>query len=278
MQAGAAKLADRRAGQKSLFDEVDEEDEAASPTVTMPDLPEWDEREKLLYEKEVLGFYLSSHPLAEYERTLRTYCSHTTAELSELSDRTEVMVGGMLSSIKLAHVRKAREGGSTKYANFDLEDIAGNVRCILWPNDFEQYGHLVQADAIIVCRAVVDRRGGGDDVNLVVNELIPLDQLDAKYTRGVMIRVDEGRNGEEGLKQLHEIVRGYPGDTPLQLLLEMRDGSRVVLESKSVRVAVQAELRQRVEGLLGPGNFRLMIAPPKPSNHRSGSNGRQRAG
>ena len=119
LQAGAAKIADRRSGQKNLFDEVAEEEVSAQP-VSLPEIPEWDEREKLLFEKEVLGFYLTSHPLAEYEQTLGTYCSHTTAELSELSDKTEVMVGGMLSSIKLAHVRKAREGSGTKYANFDL--------------------------------------------------------------------------------------------------------------------------------------------------------------
>ena len=277
LQAGAAKLADRKAGQKSLFDDVDE-GETTDQTVSLPEIPEWDEREKLLFEKEVLGFYLSSHPLAEYEQTLATYCSHTTAELAELSDRTEVMVGGMLSAIKLAHVRKSRDNGSTKYANFDLEDMAGSVRCILWPNDFERYGHLVQADAILVARATVDRRGGGDEVNLVVNELIPLGQLDAKYTRGVMIRLDQDRDGEDGLKQLHEIVRGYPGDVPLQLMLQMRDGTRIMLESRNVRIAVQAELRQRVEDLLGPGNFRLLIAPPKPSSSRNGANGRQRVG
>ena len=230
-------------------------------------------------EKEVLGFYLSSHPLAEYEQTLSTYCSHTTAELTDLTDRTEVMVGGMLSAIRLAHVRKAREaGGNTKYANFDLEDIAGAVRCILWPEEFSSFGHLVQADAILVCRATVDRRGGGDDVNLIVNELIPLDQLDSRYTKGVMIRVDEDKNGAAGIKQLYEIVRGYPGDCPLQMMLQLSDGSRVVLESQSIRVAIQPELRQRVDDLLGAGNFRLLIAPPKPSQSRNASNGRQRAG
>jgi DNA polymerase-3 subunit alpha len=276
LQAGAAILADRKAGQKSLFDSFDDDEDAASETITLPDIPEWDERERLSLEKEVLGFYLSSHPLAEYQQTLSTYCSHTTAELTDLADRNEVMVGGMLSGIRLAHVRKAREaGGNTKFANFDLEDIAGAVRCILWPEEFSNFGHLVQADAILVCRAAVDRRGGGDEVNLVINELIPLDQLDSRYTKGVMIRVDEDKNGAAGIKQLYEIVRGYPGDCPLQLMLQMSDGSRVVLESQSIRVAVQPELRQRVDDLLGAGHFRLLIEPPKPKQSR---NGRQRAG
>ncbi len=268
LQSGAARLADRKAGQRGLFDDVDE-GETEVKVVSLPDLPDWDTREKTILEKEVLGYFLRSHPLEEYKHQLDLYCSHDTSQLSELSDKSEVMVGGMISSIKFAHVRKARDGGGTKYANFDLEDMEGNVRCILWPNDFERFGHFVQADSILACRATVDRRGGGDGVNLIVNELVPLDQLDAKYTRGVMIRLDEERHGEDGVTQLHEIIRGYPGDMPVQLLLQMRDGSRVILKSKSVRVTIGAELRSRVEDLLSPGNFRLITAAPKPAASRA---------
>ena len=84
-------------------------------------------------EKEVLGFYLSSHPLEEFRGQFDTFCSHSIADLADLPDRTEVTLGGMLSSIKLAHVRKARAGSNaTKYANFDLEDLSGAVRCMSW--------------------------------------------------------------------------------------------------------------------------------------------------
>ena len=68
----------------------------------LPDVPAWNERERLAKEKEVLGFYLSSHPLAEHQKTLAAYCSHTTVEAAELSHRTEVMLGGILSAIKVA--------------------------------------------------------------------------------------------------------------------------------------------------------------------------------
>ncbi len=109
-QSGAAALADRRAGQRSLFGDDEEAD--TPQKVDLPDIPEWEERQKLLLEKEVLGFYLSSHPLAEHQAKLTAYCTHTTTELSGLSDRTEVYVGGMLSSIKHAHVRKASRPSS----------------------------------------------------------------------------------------------------------------------------------------------------------------------
>ena len=145
IQSGAAALADRRSGQKSLFGAMDEEEEA-EPVADLPDIPEIEQRERLLMEKEVLGFYLSSHPLAEHEKALASFCSHKTDEIGSLSDRAEVIMGGMLSSLKFAHVKRVRAGAThTKYVNFDLEDTAGSIRCILWPEDFAKMGHLVGA-------------------------------------------------------------------------------------------------------------------------------------
>ena len=84
LQTGAAALADRRSGQKGLFDGADEEPAAADKRLSLPDIPEWDEKERLAFEKEVLGFYLKSHPLAEHAETLSAYCSHTTAAVPGL--------------------------------------------------------------------------------------------------------------------------------------------------------------------------------------------------
>ncbi len=264
LQAGASALADRKSGQKSLFGDVDEAAVDVAPVI-LPDVAELEEREKLLLEKEVLGFYLSSHPLEEHRETFATYCTHTTVELVELPDRAEVTLGGMLSSIKMSHVRKVRPGSNaTKFANFDLEDLTGAVRCILWPDDFVQYGELVQADAILAIRGVVDRRGGGDEINLIVNELIPLDQLDNRYTRGMAVRVHEEPHGEKNLTQLKEILRGYPGSCEVQLVLCLSDGSRVQLRAGSLQVEINPEMRRRIDDLLGPGNVRLL------TNHGNG--------
>ena len=165
------------------------------------------------------GFYLSSHPLAEYEKTLSTFCSHTHGGLADVPHRAEVILGGMISAIKIAHVRKLRPGATaTKYANFDLEDMHGAIRCILWPEEFLKYGELVKPDAILLARGAVDRRGG-DEANLVVNELIPLDQLDARYTSGVVIRIDQRVHGADILPKVREIVRCYPGSRDLELVL-----------------------------------------------------------
>ena len=263
IQAGAAALADRRSGQKSLFGDVEEE--AESIEVSLPDIPEQEERERLFAEKEVLGFYLTSHPLEEYAKQLRACTSHSTTGIAGLPDRAEVALGGMLSAIKLAHTKNSRQGSPTQYANFDLEDLDGSIRCILWPDDFAKIGHLVKVDAILIARGAIDRRGG-DETNLIVNELIPLDQIDARYTKVIEVRVDWDHAKQAGiLSQVREIVRAYPGNRELRLMLDLENGDRVTLRSHAVHVDLSDEMQQRLEDLLGPGSYRRVQSAPAPS-------------
>jgi len=143
MQSGAAALADRRSGQQSLFGDMDE-GETAVPVV-LPDIPEWVGPRTVGHGEGGARFYLSSHPLAEYEKTLSTFCSHSTVGLADVPHRSEVILGGMVSAIKIAHVRKLRPGATaTKYANFDLEDMHGTIRCIVWPEEFLKYAELIE--------------------------------------------------------------------------------------------------------------------------------------
>jgi DNA polymerase-3 subunit alpha len=274
MQSGAAVLADRKSGQRGLFG--DEEDAGAAANQSLPNCPEYQEKEKLAMEKEVLGFYLTSHPLAQHEGTLRTFCSHMSTQLPSLEARSEVLVGGLLAAIKFSHTKNPRPGSTnTKYAMWDLEDLEGIVRCILWPEQFAEFGELVKPDAIVAIRAVIDRRPGAEEINLIVNELIPLDELSARFSNAVMIRVREDVHGADMLTPLREIVRGYPGNKPLRLRLELADGGNALLDCKG-SVAIDPELRRRVEELLGPGSFRIMGGAPKPTPpQRAAQNGRR---
>ncbi len=259
LQAGAASLADRRAGQRKLFGGFDDEEPSAA-TNNLPEIPELPERERLSSEKEVLGFYLSAHPLAEHEKSLSAYCSHTTVEIVELKDKTEVLLGGILSSIKVSQVRNPRPGAPSKFANFDLEDVEGSIRCILWPEDYERYSHLVEADAILVVRGAVDRSRGGEEANLIVNELVQLDGLDSRYTSGIVIRVPEEPDGLQLLGQVREVLRAYPGKCDVQLMLTLRDTSRMFVKSHTLQVEVNPQLRSRLDDLLGPHSYQLIAA------------------
>ncbi len=274
VQAGAAAASDRRSGQRGLFDDAEEEDDAASGA-ELPDVEEWEERELLLKEKEALGFYMSSHPLAEHEETLTTYCTHTTVEAAALAHRSEAFLGGMLASIKHAHTKNPQPGKPSRYAMFDLEDTAGIMRCIVWPEQFAQFGELVQPEAVLAVRGAVDKREGSEEANFIVNELIPLEELPRRFTRAMVVRLSELDHGEQGMKALHEILRGYPGECELQLVVDLADGRRVRCGCRS-RVALSEEMRRRVEELLGAENFRLIAntAAASAANGRKGGNGR----
>ena len=157
LQSGAAALADRKSGQKSLFGGEDKDNTDPAESAQYPQMPEWDEKEKLTAEKEVLGFYLSSHPLSQYADQLARYTSHSTTRLGEAGDRDKVTMGGMISSIKHSHVKRVRDPNSpTKYVMFDLEDVDGAVRCIQWPTEFAVQGEMIQPDAIVVVQGSVE--------------------------------------------------------------------------------------------------------------------------
>ncbi len=270
MQSGAAVHADRRSGQKGLFDAEEEDGSSAAQQVSLPNIPEWDQRQLLGGEKEVLGFYLSSHPLAEFEAALKTYCSHDSAALAKLPHRSEVTLGGMLAAIKFSQTKRPRPDAThTKYAMFDLEDMAGLMRCILWPEEFANHGHLVKADAVVLARGVVDRRPGSEETNFIVNELIPLEEAASRFTRGIFIRLSESEHVRDDVLRLREILRGYPGSCEVQFQVLLADGARVLFKLDQPRVEISAELRSRVEALVGSGNVRLLSAPPKSAAPKS---------
>jgi DNA polymerase-3 subunit alpha len=245
------------------FDEAEEDDAGKKSTLTpLPDIEEWPERDKLLAEKEVLGFYLASHPLSEYETKLTTFRTHTTDRLADVKDRGEVILGGMISSIKFAHTKNGKPGTPTKYANFDLEDMQGSIRCIIWPKSFVDCGDRVQADAVVLAKGKIDRRGGGDEANLIIDELIPLDDLDTRYTHGMRVRLSEDEHDSSTMSRLREIIRGYPGSQELLFSMQLAEGERVHLKSDKYRVEITPELRNRIDDLLGTGHYKLLMSRP----------------
>ena len=263
VQAGAAVQADKLSGQASLFGDLEDDvPEGETPSVSLPEMEEWPDREKLANEKEVLGYYLESHPLAEFEPKLATFRSHTTDGLGEVQDRGEVILGGMISSIKIAHTKNPKPGQPSKYANFDLEDMQSGIRCIMWPRGFAEHGEKVQPDAVVLAKGKVDRRGG-DEANLIIDELIPLEELDNRYTHGMRIRLVQAHHDEETICRLREILRGYPGNQELLFSMTLNEGETVHLKADKFKVHVTPEMRTRLDDLLGGGFYRLMMSKPK---------------
>jgi DNA polymerase-3 subunit alpha len=278
MQAGAHALADRRCGQMGLFDEGPSDPVPAD--APLPPTPAWSEHERAAHEKEVLGFYWSCNPLEQHRERLQAFCTHSAADAALLPHGSEVLLGGVLGAIKLANVRTPRAGSTaTRYAMFDLEDASGSIRSILWPEDYARCGQLVQADTVLLARGNIEKRPGSDEATFIVKELLPLDGAEERFARGVTIHVDERMHGQQRLQALYEILRGYPGRYPLQLVLDLADGRRVVCACEGLRLDLHDEMRRRVAELLGAGSLRIDIAAPVAgTSGRSNGHARRPAG
>ncbi len=267
LQGGASKLKDRKSGQMSLFDDFEEVVEDTK--IVLPEIPEFPEKELLAMEKEVLGYYLTAHPLSAFETTLKAFCSHTSSTIKLCKNRDEVLMGGMISSIKIAHTKNPKPGQSSKYANFDLEDMDGFVRSICWPDGMEKYGDMIQPDAVVLVRGKVDKRGE-DEVNFIVDEMIPIAEADTKFTTGIHIVYDQQKHKPELIHKIREVLRGYPGPRDVLFAIRLETGETVHVKSSKQRVVISPELRTRLDDLLGAESHKLLMTKPKM---KSGGNG-----
>ena len=282
LAAGAARMADRRSGQKNLFDAVDAAPEAAPPPAALPDVPRLSDIQMRSAEKEVLGYYVHSHPLAEHAELLAAVCTHGTADVGAAPPRSDVVIGGMVGALKLSNVKQPRPGSThTRYGMFDLEDIDGLVRTICWPEDYARLGALLEPDAVVVVAGSIDRRAGSEETNLIVNDMVPLADVWSKPPRSVTVKLTEPEHGPAHLDRLAAIVRRHPGPVPLRLVLDLADGRRVLMEADREKVAWSAAFLRETVDLLGPGCLRAPVAlAPKrrePDSPRRGPPGRAAA-
>jgi DNA polymerase-3 subunit alpha len=259
LAAGASRLADRRSGQKNLFESLDDTPQAAPPS-SLPDVPPLSDLEMRSNEKEVLGYYVHSHPLAEYKDMLDAICTHATTSLGEAKAKSEVVIGGLVAALKLSNVKQPRQGSThTRYAMFDLEDMDGLVRSICWPEDYARLGEFLQADAVIVVAGSIDRRAGSEETNLIVNEIVPIADVWKRPVRSVTMKLVEPQHDGRTLDRLAEIVRRHPGPVAVRLVLELADGRRVLMEADRDKVAWSQALHAEIAELLGPGAVRAAM-------------------
>jgi DNA polymerase-3 subunit alpha len=227
--AGLSQAADRASrrreekasGQGSLFGPSGPAEEEAGPEgQALPALgeslgrgprpgdlagPEWDELQRLAFEKEALGFYLSGHPLGRYEGLLKLFRCASLATLDAGRDGQPVRVGGVLLGVK-QQVTKRGES----MARLTLEDLEGVAEVIVWPRVLEAARPSLQKEAALLVRGRLDL--SGDEAKISAEELVPLDQALAK-AQAVHVRLDPGR----GADRLKQWAQAHAGRTALWL-------------------------------------------------------------
>ena len=276
VQGAAARQRDKARGQKSLFgEEAPSSPDAPAQDVLLPETPDWPQNQKLNFEKEVIGFYLSSHPLTQHAGELGAFATHRVADLRELGDGAEVLIGGMIGSIKKATTKKPSRNGHSKYVNFDLEDDKGVVRCIMWPDDFAREGELVQAEAIVLVKGRIDARGR--EPNIICNKLYTLDAAAKEFTKQVTLKFRRGYHTEDDLHRVRTILAEFPGKTPVALAVDTWLDSPADDEPNGdgngkpanrlrawltipMQVSARPELKAALETVLGNDGFRFQSA------------------
>ncbi|MFP3881012.1 MAG: DNA polymerase III subunit alpha [Actinomycetota bacterium] len=226
-------------GQYSLFageEAGGEEKDFEIPT------EEWAQKTKLAFEKEMLGLYVSDHPLLSVGASLASATTSTISELAELNDRTSVAVGGIVGTI----TRRWTKNGDPMLF-FQLEDLEGSIEVIVFPKTVHDFGHLVVEDAVVVVSGHLDHRG--DDVKVVAREIKELVIRDDSMVR---LAVPAQRLTPEVVSSLKAILRNHPGPASVFLNLSDSGDTKTLKLGDDHKVEPRSALFAELKELLGP--------------------------
>ena len=216
VEDGAAAQRERDLGQTNIFgDELGGQDSAEHPVMpALPNIPEWDQSERLKHERELTGFYISSHPLARYEATIHALASASTISLPELSDGREVKLCGIITTVKSMLTRKG-----DRMAYLTLEDLQGVVEIIVFPDLYKNAADLLVPERLVRVTGTVDRGDKGTKIR--GGKIEPLTEVQAQTITRVYIRLTNHPNVMEQLPRLREVFVRHPGSTTVSLTLRI---------------------------------------------------------
>jgi DNA polymerase-3 subunit alpha len=250
---------DDAAGQGGLFGIFDGEIATASAD-ELPNVPDWDENLRLQSEKEVLGFFVSGHPLDKYAEKLRNLPGVVdTATALEMkpppsngrrgqAPENEIAIAGVLVGVKVA---KSKRSGDL-YAQAGLEDTVGKIDLICFPKDYERVAQSLKIEVPVLVRGQL-RAEEDAAPKLAVSSITALEDVKVRLPQNVRIRVPLERVSEAGLAELKDIITGAPGPAKLMLNLEQAGEFCVVLEPAGMKIAADRAFIDRAESLLGRG-------------------------
>jgi DNA polymerase-3 subunit alpha len=191
---------------------------------------EWSDAEMLAYEKATLGFYITKHPLAQYEELVRRFSTTDTAGLVRLSDGAQVVLGGLVSRVRSVPIRTGRSVGK-KLLVATLEDFAGSTDVIVFPDRLEEARATLKPDAVVFVEGAADRRR--EEPSVRAARVIPIDRAAREYAREVLIRLGSAGGSPETLPQIAELCRAHRGACPVYLEVALPDGSVATIKGRA---------------------------------------------
>ena len=252
MEVAGGIQKDRLRGQLSFFDTFEDQEAFKDTFQEIPNIPEWPENQLLAYEKQMLGFYITKHPLARYEKLLRNYATCNTMELMNFHDGDEMFLGGIINKVKFTMTKKTGE----KMAIVKLEDLKGFLEVLVFPKTFQNVGGLVKADAIVFIKGRISLRE--QEPKLIADDIIPLEEVKKRFTKSVSIGIVSAGLEKDALDTIKGILSQYRGSIPVFITITTPDEKRINIQaSDDFRVQPSDNLIKDLEELLGEGAVTL---------------------
>jgi len=229
------------------FDSLWGADEVAQTQHHIPQRPEWAKRDKLAFEREMLGLYVSDHPLAGLELQLAKLASTGIAELvgsENIQDGETVTIAGLVTSVQ----HRVAKASGNQYGMIQVEDFGGELTVMFMGKAYQEYSHALQGDSIVVVRGRVSLRDDG--MNLHAFSLMTPDLGQADDIGTLMITMPDQRATTDTVSSLAEVLARHPGESEVRLRLVKGQVARVFEVPKPVKVS--ADLYGELKGLLGP--------------------------
>jgi DNA polymerase-3 subunit alpha len=205
----------------------------------------------LAFEKEVLGFYISGHPLAHYKVELKEFSDSTTKNLKQAVEGKEVKIVGIINAVKLTTTRKSNE----RMAIVTLEDVEGSVEVVIFPSTYPNVAANLVEGAVVV---VVGRLGFREDMpNIVANDVKKIEEA---YKTVKAINVDLSGSTETCLDKLRAKLALYPGKTPVYLRMDTKSYKSVqILVGEDLFVTPSEVLMNEIKALVGEDKFSMSV-------------------
>ena len=234
----ASITSDRQRGQSSLFGVLEEK--APQMPESISNLPEWPQHELLAHEKELLGFYVTGHPLTPYAPLLEKYALTNTAKLAELPNRSLTRIGGLIAVVQNGVAKKSGK----PYSIITLEDLEGSVQVLCMNENYDKYRELLKPNKAIF---VIGEANTSDErPKIFPQEILPLEDAPKRFTKQVHLRLHTAHLQPEQLDSVRELVAAHPGKCPL-LLCFMRPGGEVIFMDTNERFSVTPSLKLQQE-------------------------------
>ncbi|MBZ5533722.1 MAG: DNA polymerase III subunit alpha [Acidobacteriia bacterium] len=246
---------DAEMGQHGLFGVFAQDAQANGNADTLPSVPEWEEHQRLANEKEVLGFFITGHPLDKYRDKLLDFHALTAEAISEMTSgtgRDEITTAGVISSVR---VMKSRKGDL--YANAMMEDMTGAVEAIVFPEAYKRLQNILKQEIPMLVRASV-RVEEGANPKIAISQLTPLEEAKPVLPRSIRIHVALDAATPATVDALHSICRERRGDARVLFDLERGGDFMAVMEADGYNVCPDRSFIARVEELCGRGAVRIV--------------------